>query len=523
MTALNQPDIEPKLGDDLHEDEPALGAASPFDDGDVEGLFFPGGGRQELLDQIAHLLRYGPSLLLLYGDQGVGKHYLIDRLLSQLDPDLFDVALVQADVLMNPEVLLAGLSGPWHSRAPFNVASLQPQLVECASAADDASRVLLLVVSHSQFLDDGSVELLSIMLASCAGLPVKVVLVLDASDPEDVMQLSPLFDQVPDHFRALLAPLTRNETAAYLAYRLHTGGLGHVHFSEAHVDQIFNHSLGNVVRVNQIAAELLLASLPAKSKSRIKTDLPWMHLGALVLVVGLLLFLVLSRDNATGHSPALDAGSSVTTDLASGARLSSEPAVNQSPLANEPSAIPEPSTSKTQAEPIKAEPVVSESVTVTEIEQAAEPVSKPIKEETAASEAKTALAASDKPPAKAEAVKQPEAVVVPKPKEAPKQTPKQTDARTAWILSLPPEHYALQLLGAKEKSTVDKFLAMYPSVQKLSYYKTQRNGAPWFVVVQASFPNYEAAKAAVAKLPQKLQKQGPWIRKIEAIQKDLKN
>jgi len=502
MTALNQPDIEPKLGDDPHDDEPALGAASPFDDGDVEGLFFPGGGRQELLDQMAHLLRYGPSLLLLYGDQGVGKHYLVDRLLSQLDPDLFDVALVQADVLMNPEVLLAGLSGPWHSRAPFNAASLQPQLVECASAADDASRVLLLVVRHSQFLDDGSVELLSVMLASCAGLPVKVVLVLDASDPEDVMQLSPLFDQVPDHFRALLAPLTRNETAAYLAYRLHTGGLGHVHFSESHVDQIFNHSLGNVVRVNQIAAELLLASLPAKSKPGIKTDLPWMHLGALVLVVGLLLFLVLSRDSATGHSPA--------------------PATDQKPLANEAVAMPEPPASKAQTATVKPEPVANDSVTLPAIEQTPEPVSKPIKEETNTSEAKPVSAASE-PPAKAEVVQPPAAVAVPKPKQAPKQAPKPTDARTAWILSLPPEHYALQLLGAKEKSTVDKFLAMYPSVQKLSYYKTQRNGAPWFVVVQASFPNYEAAKAAVAKLPQKLQKQGPWIRKIEAIQKDLKN
>ncbi len=108
-------------------------------------------------------------------------------------------------------------------------------------------------------------------------------------------------------------------------------------------------------------------------------------------------------------------------------------------------------------------------------------------------------------------------------KPKPVVTAPKVDSRTAWIRSLPGDHYALQLLGAREKATVDAFLEDYPSVQKLTYYQTQRNGAAWYVVVQASFSDYEQAKAAVAKLPQKLQKQGPWIRKIEAIQKDLKN
>jgi len=74
MTAQRQPDIEPPISDVIHDEESAdeagfgdnLRAASPFDDGDVEGLFFPGAGRQEALDQFVHLLRYGPSLLVLY-------------------------------------------------------------------------------------------------------------------------------------------------------------------------------------------------------------------------------------------------------------------------------------------------------------------------------------------------------------------------------------------------------------------------------------------------------------------------
>ncbi|MGB1059344.1 MAG: hypothetical protein ACPGZU_04385, partial [Ketobacter sp.] len=61
---------------------------SPFIDGAVDGLFFPGAGRQDAVQQLTHLLRYGPALLLLYGDEGIGKHFVIDRLLAELDFDL---------------------------------------------------------------------------------------------------------------------------------------------------------------------------------------------------------------------------------------------------------------------------------------------------------------------------------------------------------------------------------------------------------------------------------------------------
>ncbi|RLT92404.1 MAG: hypothetical protein D9N11_16260 [Ketobacter sp.] len=499
MNVRPKPDIEPTLGDTEVLEQPTsvepAERATPFDDGKVDGLFFPGGGRQAALEQLTHLLRYGPSLLVLYGDQGVGKHYLVDHVIANLDPDLFDVAMVQAEVLMSPQQILSGLSGPWRSRNAFTLDSLQEQLIDCASLADNESRVLVLVVRQSQFLDEASVQIVSRMLASGAGLPIKVLLVMDVSDPAELEAFDALYDQVPDLFQLELAPFTQQETRDYLAYRMRTGGMGQVRFSEEQIERIFNMSLGNAARINEVAAALLKAAISRKQAQVDTSRIPWMHIGALGLVAILLLVLLFTRSETGG-----DAAPDQAAQLAG---LSSEE-----------------KTAGPSEEPLsRPDDVPQQVVRLDKQQEATKPAPEPIVEQPVPPTETVEPVVSVAPE-----------VVAPKPelKKPIEETPKpvskpKVDSRTAWILAQPADHYAIQLLGAREKATVDKFLASYPSVQKLTYYEAKRNGAPWYVVVQASFPSYDAAKAAVDKLPQKLQKQGPWIRKIEAIQKDLKN
>ncbi|TNC91032.1 MAG: hypothetical protein CSH49_00045 [Alcanivorax sp.] len=506
---------------------------SPFIDGAVDGLFFPGAGRQDAVQQLTHLLRYGPALLLLYGDEGIGKHFVIDRLLAELDFDLFDVAMVQADVLMNSDSILSRLDGPWHCPTGFSQDNLQAQLIDCATLADDESRVLLLVVRHAQYLDDSSIELLSLMLASSAGLPVKILLVMDADDPDQLDQFGPLFDRVPDHFRLSLAPFTQAETRAYVEYRMRTGGMGSARFSDDQMQRIFNLSLGNARRINEVAGELLQAALDSPQGGATKPAIPWMHVGALGTVFLLLAILIFSRGEVEpGTSAEVGAEPGPRNIARSELSPGSEPSAQAEHSAEqEPSVQQEPSTGTQKDEtglseklpaPVAASaPAVKPSGTsVNESQSNGESEPADPQAPTQAAELARAAAPVTSDKASTSVVGQ-KPVAVQKPK--PVVTAPKVDSRTAWIRSLPGDHYALQLLGAREKATVDAFLADYPSVQKLTYYQTQRNGAAWYVVVQASFSDYEQAKAAVAKLPQKLQKQGPWIRKIEAIQKDLKN
>lgn len=511
--------------------------SNPFNDEAVSGLFFPGAGRQEVLDQFAHLLRYGPSLLILYGDQGVGKHFLVDHLVSQLDTDLFDVAVVSGDIMTTADTLLASCSEAWHSRQPMTVESFLERSITIAGDADQESKILLCVIQRSQFLDEETCQVLVDMLASCAGLPVKFLLVVDAQELECVEQIFNVSDRIPDNYIQQLQPLTVAETEEYLNYRLRTAGLGQVCFSENQLDQIFNHSLGNLVRVNEVAHALLMSAMPkpkSKSKSSGAAPLPWLHIVALVLVASVLLVLFFVRSPeeqaaAVGSDTlALVESSQETVLPEKNANLSvEEPLVADSSAQNQAStASPDLrlGESKKALAPVS---VSSESVQITQPAQIAEqvqttpPVQLPklIPKPSPVSKAK--LVKPSSPLVDAPIKTAPKVVATPKPK--PKVSPsKVSDERAAWILSLPKSNYSVQLLGAKELTTVNRFLSQYPSLQNLVYYQTQRKGAPWYVVVQGNYQNYDSAKAATLKYPAKLQKQGPWIRKVEAIQKDLK-
>ena len=51
----------------------ALGLSrDPFDNRGIEGLFYPGAGRQECVDQLLHLLRFSNQVLLVSGLEGQG-------------------------------------------------------------------------------------------------------------------------------------------------------------------------------------------------------------------------------------------------------------------------------------------------------------------------------------------------------------------------------------------------------------------------------------------------------------------
>ncbi|HVK98190.1 MAG TPA: SPOR domain-containing protein, partial [Dongiaceae bacterium] len=97
------------------------------------------------------------------------------------------------------------------------------------------------------------------------------------------------------------------------------------------------------------------------------------------------------------------------------------------------------------------------------------------------------------------------------------------DSRARWLQGLSTSHYVIQLLGAAEETTVKRFLAQNPSLKQVTYYRTVRQGKPWFVVVQGDYPDYEAAKTGIKRLPAAVQQQTPWVRKVDAVQKELKS
>lgn len=84
----------------------------PFAEGGMYGLFYPGGARQEMVEQLLHLARFSDSSLLICGAAGAGKTATLRHFVAQSASDT-RYCVVEAALLDSPEI--AG-QDPWRFR-----------------------------------------------------------------------------------------------------------------------------------------------------------------------------------------------------------------------------------------------------------------------------------------------------------------------------------------------------------------------------------------------------------------------
>ncbi|MDO6682849.1 SPOR domain-containing protein [Oceanobacter sp. 5_MG-2023] len=79
--------------------------------------------------------------------------------------------------------------------------------------------------------------------------------------------------------------------------------------------------------------------------------------------------------------------------------------------------------------------------------------------------------------------------------------------------------WAVQLLGTSEQQGARDFVTKWQSGAdgKLVWYRSQRNGQPWYVVIAGAFSSREDAAAWVKKRPAGLKTDSPWIREMSQI------
>lgn len=89
------------------------------------------------------------------------------------------------------------------------------------------------------------------------------------------------------------------------------------------------------------------------------------------------------------------------------------------------------------------------------------------------------------------------------------------------LLAEPAGNYTLQLLGARERSSTERFLNAYPDQDGLRVFATLFKDKPWYVVVYGSYANRKQAANAVSTLPQGLKKLRPWARSMKGVHSDI--
>lgn len=98
-----------------------------------------------------------------------------------------------------------------------------------------------------------------------------------------------------------------------------------------------------------------------------------------------------------------------------------------------------------------------------------------------------------------------------------------TTGRLAPLLNAGSGSYVMQMLGSSDRKSAQNFVAKWSGQVKggLYWFETVRDGKPWFVVSSGAYPDKKAATAAVARLPQQLRSQSPWVREVGQIQQQI--
>ena len=77
---------------------------------------------------------------------------------------------------------------------------------------------------------------------------------------------------------------------------------------------------------------------------------------------------------------------------------------------------------------------------------------------------------------------------------------------------LPKQGYSIQLIGLSHKKQIQKLYSQHKNITGLSWYQTQRNNQPWYILIYSSFKNKSDAIKSYERLPSTLKLNKPWIR-----------
>lgn len=486
----------------------------PFVEGGVLGLFYPGGGRQEAVEQLQHLARFGDCVLLLGGGAGAGKSSVLRQVQAQGGPDV-ERCIVEAQVMEDAAQLLQRiLRGFGVAAAGASVEDGLQALDACCADAVARGRLCWLLVDDAQHLAEDGLRLLARLPAATHG---RLHLVLAAEPGFGETLRAALPGELKPHEIAL-APLDAGETYAYVHYRLKTAGLeADSPLTGEEIGLIHRQSGGLPGRINQAARTLLVANVGVVREPL--SRLPVWHLGvvAATLVALLLMYLWNAQEEPvpvpranTGAPPALDAGAEETAgaaDLAEDAGI--EPAAEPAPQEAPPST---PAPAPAADAPAVAGPATASPRPVAAAGERAAPAEEPDDDLPAATI--DIVPPAREPPATVAAAPAAAGAVDP-PAAAPQAT-----GDEAALLAADPGHYTLQLMATDNAGDARRFLAAHPI--GLQLHRKTVKGRVLYAVVHGDFPTRAAAESALRGLDGAVAAARPWIRRLDAVQAEIR-
>jgi DamX protein len=450
-----------------------------------------------------NLVQSSEIIILVIGEEGAGKTMLLTR------------------------YLMSSRAGWKRSRIRIHPVAekIQPDLFKemdsyPAYVSNDSSDPII-IIDDAHTLDKQQVQFL-LQNARSSGDAKNVkrfVLFGDSGLNETLSDLAESMHNDIAISKIFLPPLTREEAAGYLNYRLAVAGyVGRSVFPASAVKQIHRSSEGLPGRLNALADEWLKNKYSRSKQGfgvfRRIMDQPrtlgWVASGCAlvaIVLVGLYYYLAVS-------APQPDLKQYQAKIIRKKIMTADHFGKTQSIVSNTKALIKETQDSQL-AEPVKEKELQpTEALEEKTLALAQKPSTPPAPVSSAEDQSKTEPFA-DKKDIKEISVQEPES-------EA-KWIGAEKIHREKWLLTQNSADYTIQILGVRNEKRLQNFVekTRLPKDRKIAYYQTSYKGKDWYPLLYGVYATKTEASSAMKELPATVQKASPWIRRMSSVQRAI--
>ena len=479
----------------------------PFDSNTRNDFFIPKSW-EDYLDILPQFSRYCDMLVLLTGENDIGKTAIINIFFKEENVKK-EVVFTNGKECSSTDYLLNMLHQKF--KAPYDPEHKTPltqqldQQLEFLKA--NKHQCLLIIDDADQLpLEVRQACLQIIQQQSTVDTCMPVVLV---GKPILVEQFNALLTPSTAEkclYTIHMEPFTHDEVEEYLHWccaQASPTSKNIFPFSREDIDTIFHTSHGVAANVDHAARQIL--SLNKKSAFNLSglfqgKVLWWTVVLAIIMILLTIYQRISEPSRNTAHQietpmTALQPATSVQTP----APVAAEPA---------PATTPAPTATTPVAEPAMPAATTPTTTPAPEVVPAQEPgpvIVAPTPVVTA-----PAKAASKKP------------VVKPAPAAPTLFTSvmsKKLAAQKQQVLSVKPQFFALQLTASSNLKGIQTFINQNQLVSTAMIVQTMRDGKPWFMVIYGMFPTRQEADTIAAQM--KMKKINAWVRTYASIQKEI--
>jgi len=452
----------------------------PFPKDGIDNIFFTTPELNQRIELIKHLLEFSQQLVLVTLPPGGGKTMLCQYLPSVFNPN-WSVNCIGAIEDMTPESLAFAVIRELYPAEYADTVPAIPRLYKYLEHCDREQQLPVIMIDEGQRLSVAALEFI-LQLNEKVHNNTRLRFVIFGEEGLNRLLEDPRIKvSTTGILHSISIPLlTEQQARAYLEHRLNsTGNNNRFSFSDKDVQHIYKVSGGAPGRINRLARQSMQG--PTYRVSRAAPGL--MRRLRNPIVLASLVFLLFVLYYVFSQRPA-------------------QPQTRQqTAVTSTPTVIKRTPAAATEAAP---QPIRRE---VTPVSQAVTPQPEPVAARVLQPEENPAPAAVP-------------ALASIRPQSLSRQFSgiKGDD----WLRSQAPQHYVLQVIGAREVATLEQFLAGSPKLHdELVVISTWKDGQPWYVFLYGIYPDHDTALKDIDNLPAAARRARPWPRSVASVQQDL--